>query len=649
MTEYDIDKAFKRIEMELIQSIIDNLDRHRAQETAEGFDWEMWQVEQLKALEKYRRDNASKFNEDFSDINKAVQDLFQEASERGMDEANAFQDILSGNISEAYGVNTSKVDALIDATTSDLKKAEQAVLRKANDDYRKIIYNAQLYASQGGSYEKAVDMAVKDFLRRGINSVVYKNGARHTISDYASMAIRTGAKRAYLMGLGEQMRRLGVHTIRINRRNGACPLCAKWVGRVLIDDVYNAGTKAEARRKGYPLLSEAMEQGLYHPNCKDVHSMYVEGISPPEKKPTKKDIQRMVNTYNREQAEKRANTLADAYERMADNMLEPQEKQRYDALAKKWKDEAKKKTYDFHAGTVSWFNLSEEEKFLISDTMDLLEDKGFSEQRSAEIADILHKLPREEGDAWFDEMDETDYVFDLNNGAHFAPLTKDVHLKKDGSSSASTAMHETMHASDDRWKVEYTYTATEDKSFYVLENGKLARKELHAGETETKKIQWSAYIDLEINPNDVYDEVVDFFGYDIRPRAKDIIKSPENAEKYKDYMHSLMFKYKDASSEFCNARASLSDIIAGITTNATGAEQYFGYHDASYWNVRPFLSESGDEIFARGKGTCCTVEALAEYAEIRTTYPKLLEELKLISPTYHDILEEAYEEILGIR
>lgn len=86
-------------------------------------------------------------------------------------------------------------------------RAETAVLRMANDQYRKIIYNAQVYANTGaGTYEKAVDMATKDFLKSGINCIEYANGSRHTIADYADMAIRTAGKRAYLHG---------EHTIRI--------------------------------------------------------------------------------------------------------------------------------------------------------------------------------------------------------------------------------------------------------------------------------------------------------------------------------------------------------------------------------------------------------------------------------------------------
>ena len=38
--EYDVSKAFKRIEEDLIGSAMRNLDKHRAKETAEGYDWQ---------------------------------------------------------------------------------------------------------------------------------------------------------------------------------------------------------------------------------------------------------------------------------------------------------------------------------------------------------------------------------------------------------------------------------------------------------------------------------------------------------------------------------------------------------------------------------------------------------------------------------
>lgn len=62
----------------------------------------------------------------------------------------------SGDIDGAFfKINDRKMNALIDATVSDMGNAETAMLRRANDQYRKTIFNAQVYANSGvGTYEK---------------------------------------------------------------------------------------------------------------------------------------------------------------------------------------------------------------------------------------------------------------------------------------------------------------------------------------------------------------------------------------------------------------------------------------------------------------------------------------------------------------
>lgn len=278
--EYDIATAFEAIEDELIASMIRNLKRHRAEETAEGLQWGMWQAEQLKALEKYRRENLKRFGSRFAKLNNQIDIALREARNTGgmNQEIKILQGIRRGykirsrkaaNIENSaasvnfFKLNEHKLNALIEATTHDMERAETAVLRMANDQYRKIIFNAQVYGNTGaGTYEQAVDMATKDMLSAGLNCVQYKNGARHRLSSYAGMAIRTAATRAYLQGEGEKRKEWGISTVIINKRNGACPLCAPFVGKVMIDDVWSGGRHSDGR---YPLLSEAIAAGLYHP------------------------------------------------------------------------------------------------------------------------------------------------------------------------------------------------------------------------------------------------------------------------------------------------------------------------------------------------------------------------------------------------
>lgn len=82
-TEYDVGSAFEAIEEELISSMIRNMERHKLEEIEEDKQWFMWQAEQLKALEKYRKQNKKKFGKEFKEINKKIDRLILGANEDG--------------------------------------------------------------------------------------------------------------------------------------------------------------------------------------------------------------------------------------------------------------------------------------------------------------------------------------------------------------------------------------------------------------------------------------------------------------------------------------------------------------------------------------------------------------------------------------
>lgn len=202
MSDYNIREAFEKIEDELIDSMMRNFSRHRAEETKEGYNWTQWQAEQLKSLEEYRKHNAKKFGKRFKTINGKVEEMIRTAKADGnaSQEAEILEAVKDGfkapkkpsghSTAEFFKVNDRKLDALIKSTTDDLKRAETAVLRMSNDKYRKAIFNAQVAMNTGAvTYEKAVDIACKDMLNAGLNCVEYKNGARHTLSDYADKSV----------------------------------------------------------------------------------------------------------------------------------------------------------------------------------------------------------------------------------------------------------------------------------------------------------------------------------------------------------------------------------------------------------------------------------------------------------------------------
>ena len=143
--EYDLAEAFQRIENELMASMIRNMDRHRAEETAEGYNWSMWQADQLKALEKYKRKNQKKYQKQFKSINSQIEQLIRQARLKGglKQELKILQAIRKGwkthgrngtpahdaMTAEFFQLNDRKLDALVEATIHDMEAAEAAVLR----------------------------------------------------------------------------------------------------------------------------------------------------------------------------------------------------------------------------------------------------------------------------------------------------------------------------------------------------------------------------------------------------------------------------------------------------------------------------------------------------------------------------------------
>ena len=350
MSDYNIREAFEKIEDELIDSMMRNFSRHRAEETKEGYNWTQWQTEQLKSLEEYRKHNAKKFGKRFKTINSKVEDMIRIAKADGnaSQEAEILEAVKDGfkapkkpsehSTAEFFKVNDRKLDALIKSTTDDLKRAETAVLRMSNDKYRKAIFNAQVAMNTGAvTYEKAVDMACKDMLNAGLNCVEYKNGARHTLSDYADMAVKTANKRAYLRGEGEKRAEWGVSLVVVNSRQGGCPDCAKYIGKVFIDDVYSNGKKSDGN---YPLLSTAIKNGLFHPRCKDSTSTYYPELDDLDAPLSDDEIKELDRQRGIEEKQQYAQRQAERFDRRAEYSLDGDNKRIAQTRADDWHDRA---------------------------------------------------------------------------------------------------------------------------------------------------------------------------------------------------------------------------------------------------------------------------------------------------------------------
>lgn len=322
--DYDIEKIFQQIENDLIISMRRTLWSHKKDEKTKGFNWPQWQALKLKQLEDFRKNNQDIFKNYNQDIKYATKIQMKKQFREGASRTNK-EAIKAGKIKKEdsqlsgsfFGLNDRKIKALMKSTTKDINDVKYATLRMANDQYRQIIYKAEVFANTGAkTVKQAIDMATHDFLVKGFNCIEYSNGSRHNIADYCDMAIRTANKRANLMGEGEMMKKLGIATCYISKHNGACDKCSPWQGRVYIDDVWAGGKKEDGK---YPLLSTAIEGGLWHPRCRHGRSIYYEGINnEPE------EVTQALNNEHEDEYTQALQRQKKQYERLALGSLLPE-------------------------------------------------------------------------------------------------------------------------------------------------------------------------------------------------------------------------------------------------------------------------------------------------------------------------------------
>lgn len=356
MDDYKIKELYEQMELEIIASMKRNLSRHLKEENKVGFTFTQWQAIKLKELLKYQKENKIIRNKYLKNFNKKIGEHLLKEFKQGYGKEIKLYNYLNENKlnSSFFKINDKKVKQLIKVVNNDLNEANKAVLRMVNDEYRQIIHKSAFFVANGVKTEEqatkeavkeinqkkmtieAIDKASESFLRGGINCVEYKNGRRVNIASYAQMAVRTASQRAQLMGEGEFRKQINNPLVIVSKHNTTCKLCEPWQGKVLIDDVYSGGTKEDGN---YPLLSEAMEKGLFHPNCR--HGL-------PSFYPELEDFNHYIDEHNHEEneinlEEQYINRQIKSFERLEKGSLLPLNIQLFAERKEEWINKKVKK------------------------------------------------------------------------------------------------------------------------------------------------------------------------------------------------------------------------------------------------------------------------------------------------------------------
>lgn len=382
---YDIVAIFEEMALGLIASLRRNFMRHREEEMREGFRWDRWQLVKLRNLANFRKANSRIVRSAFREADKLTEDVLRQSFAEGEQATeNEIKRVLSGDRAAAvevpgeigfpvdekpppqipkqpdvpkqprkqpkqpeipydqlpraaperqfFGMNEKKLAALEETVKNDLRQAEHGVLRKMDDVYRQVIYKAEVNMAAGAkTLDQAIDMATKEFLERGIDTITYSDGRKVNIASWAEMALRTASQRATFLGEGKKRNEWGIYTVVMSAHANCSPMCLPYQGTVMIDDVYSNGTQDVD--PSLTLLSEAMRNHAFHANCRHTLSTFFPGIS---RLPDPIDDAEAKRLYHAEQHQRYIERNIRKYKRLAAGSLDEANVKKYKRKASEW-------------------------------------------------------------------------------------------------------------------------------------------------------------------------------------------------------------------------------------------------------------------------------------------------------------------------
>ncbi|MBR7088677.1 MAG: hypothetical protein IKI38_04910 [Mogibacterium sp.] len=337
MTPEDIGDIFQALEDALFDMAIKTMKHHENWEQEEGFQWTQWQAEQIQGLRAYRQNVTALTDYYFTLAKQGIEAYLRQAYRNSVDDAaETARTIMmqTGRLArfsqQFFGVNSKKLDVLINEAIQNIDTKRYAAINRMNTGYTDMLRKADIFAQSGSfTIPQAVDMAAKDFLSAGLNCVEYSNGNRVNIASYAEMALRTSSSEVTRQANGDVRDELGEYLVVSNVIGITCPICQKWQGKVLIDDVYASG-KPDGKHK---LVSQAKAAGFMHPNCRHQLYMYIPGLTEIADLPDTKITR---ERYKAEQQQRYQERQIRKYKRLRDGAVDPANRKRYDARVKEW-------------------------------------------------------------------------------------------------------------------------------------------------------------------------------------------------------------------------------------------------------------------------------------------------------------------------
>lgn len=182
------------------------------------------------------------------------------------------------------------IDRLASSLAGRLDATQPRVVRSVVDAYREVV-TAGAAGMLGGveTRREASQRVWNRLLDRGFTGFTDVKGRNWSLAGYVEMATRTTTAQAAVAGQLDRQAQLGLDLVIVSNAPQECVRCRPWEGKILTRDESGRGGRTlevEHATEDKTIkvhvagsVSEALADGLLHPNCRHSLSAYLPGIT----------------------------------------------------------------------------------------------------------------------------------------------------------------------------------------------------------------------------------------------------------------------------------------------------------------------------------------------------------------------------------
>lgn len=149
-------------------------------------------------------------------------------------------------------------------TNGELKNITKSMAAAASKTYERALDNAYLKVRSGAySYTEAINTAVEDLAKKGMETFTYKSGRREQVASVVRRAVLTGVNKTAIEAQLKNLSNMGMNLVRTTQHLGARPTHEVWQGKTFYYGAPVEGYQSLEEGTGY-----GTGEGLGGWNCR---------------------------------------------------------------------------------------------------------------------------------------------------------------------------------------------------------------------------------------------------------------------------------------------------------------------------------------------------------------------------------------------